>query len=53
MGSPLSPVLASLCMKFLESEFSFNCADNIQLLIWYQYINDIFIVYDKVDSSFK
>ena len=52
MGSPLSPVLANLCMEFLESEFILNCPDNIKPLVWYRYVDDIFIVYDKDDSSF-
>ena len=52
MGSPLSPVLANLCMEFLESEYILNCSDNIRPLLWYRYVDDVFIIYQKDDECF-
>ena len=53
MGSPLSPVLANLCMEFLESECILNCPNNIKPLVWYRYVDDVFIIYQKDDTCFN
>ena len=45
MGSPLSPVLANLCMEFIESEYISSCPDDIKPLLWFRYVDDIFIFY--------
>ena len=44
MGSPLSPILANLCMEFVENEIMNNCEPSLKPLIWVRYVDDIFII---------
>ena len=53
MGSPLSPVLANLCMEFLESDYILNCPNNIKPLLWYHYVDDVFIIYQENEEYFN
>ena len=53
MGSSLSPVLANLCMEFIEIEFISNCPEDIKPLIWFRYVDDVFIIYQKDEANFN
>ena len=45
MGSPLSPVLANLCMEFVEKEILSRCDPEIKPVMWVRYVDDIFILF--------
>ena len=51
MGSPLSPILANLCMEFLEKNFIQSLPDDIRPIVWVRYVDDIFIIYQHSDTS--
>ena len=53
MGSPLSPILANLCMEFLETEILENCPPSIKPIMWVRYVDDIFLVYKGNDDQFQ
>ena len=52
MGSPLSPLLANLCMEFVENEILNNCDPSMKPLIWLRYVDDIFIIFNDTQSDF-
>ena len=52
MGSPLSPILANLCMEFIESEILENCPPQIKPVIWLRYVDDIFIIFQGSEEHF-
>ena len=52
MGSPLSPILANLCMEFVESDLISNCPPEIKPHIWLRYVDDVFVIYKKDDICF-
>ena len=45
MGSPLSPVLANLCMEFVEKDILNRCDPEIKPIMWVRYVDDIFILF--------
>ena len=47
MGSPLSPVLANLCMELLESEYLPLVPDHLRPLFWVRYVDDRLMIYQK------
>ena len=51
MGSPLSPILANLCMEFLERNYIQVLPDNIKPILWVRYVDDIFIIYQHDEAS--
>ena len=53
MGSPLSPVLANLCMEFVEREILNRCDIEIKPLLWVRYVDDIFIVFKGNEDQLK
>ena len=53
MGSPLSPILANLCMEFVETEIMENCSPNLRPVIWVRYVDDIFIIFKGNDVDFN
>ena len=52
MGSPLSPVLANLCMEFFEKLFVNNIPAHIKHELWVRYVDDIFIIYKHNQVAF-
>ena len=52
MGSPLSPILANLCMEFVETEILQNCEPSLRPIFWVRYVDDIFIVFKGNPSYF-
>ena len=52
MGSPLSPLLANLCMEFIEKEILDNCPPEIKPVTWLRYVDDIFLIYKETDECF-
>ena len=52
MGSPLSPILANLCMEFLEKMYVQTLPDDIRAIFWVRYVDDIFIIYQHGDEKF-
>ena len=53
MGSPLSPVLANLCMEFFEKRFLRDIPLNIKHELWVRYVDDIFIIYKHGEEAFE
>ena len=53
MGSPLSPILANICMEFIEKNFIASLPDNIKPLLWVRYVDDVFIIYTHDEASFN
>ena len=53
MGSPLSPILANLCMEFLETDIMAMCPQHIKPTLWVRYVDDIFLVYKWSDAHFQ
>ena len=53
MGSPLSPILANLCLEFIEKNHIQSLPDNIKPLFYVRYVDDIFIIYKHDDHSFN
>ena len=51
MGSPLSPVLANICMEMFESEYLPLIPERLRPFFWVRYVDDIFIIYDYDDDS--
>ena len=45
MGSPLSPILANICMEFVENEILSRCEDSFKPIAWIRYVDDIFIIF--------
>ena len=52
MGSPLSPILANLCMEFIESEIMENCPLHLKPVVWFRYVDDIFIIFKGTQDQF-
>ena len=52
MGSPLSPILANLCMEFVENEILNNCEPTLKPVIWLRYVDDIFIIFKGTQEDF-
>ena len=53
MGSPLSPILANLCLEFLEKQYIQTMPDNIKPILWVRYVDDIFIIYQQDEEAFN
>ena len=53
MGSPLSPILANLCMEFIESEILENCPAHLKPIVWLRYVDDIFIIFKGTEEQFN
>ena len=53
MGSPLSPILANLCMEFVEKDILDYCPPHLKPLIWVRYVDDIFIVFKGTPEEFN
>ena len=53
MGSPLSPILANLCMEFIEKNFIASLPDNIKPIIWVRYVDDVFVIYKEDETAFN
>ena len=51
MGSPLSPIIANLCMEFLERDYILSLPTDIKPLFWVRYVDDIFIIYQHDDDT--
>ena len=51
MGSPLSPILANLCMEFIEKRFIKTLPNDIRPLFWVRYVDDIFIIYQHSEEK--
>ena len=52
MGSPLSPILANICMKFLEVEILNNCPVHFKPKLWVRYVDDVFILFQFGERVF-
>ena len=52
-GSPLSPILANLCMKFLEKNHIQSLSDHIKPIFWVHYMDHISNLYNHDDRSFN
>ena len=53
MGSPLSPILANLCMEFMEKQFIRSLPEDTRPIFWVRYVDDIFIVYQHHDDKLQ
>ena len=53
MGSPLSPILANLCLEFLEKNYIKTLPEDIRALFWVRYVDDVFIVYEHNEEKFS
>ena len=53
MGSPLSPILANLCMEFIENDILDNCPPQIKPVIWLRYVDDIFLIFKESEEHFN
>ena len=53
MGSPLSPILANLCMEFLERNHVNSLPNHIKPIFWVRYVDDIFVIYNHDDTCFN
>ena len=53
MGSPLSPILANLCLEFIEEYHIKPLPDDIKPFIWVRYVDDIFIIYQHDLEAFN
>ena len=53
MGSPLSPILANLCLEFIEEYYIKLLPDNIKPVFWVRYVDDIFIIYQHDVEAFN
>ena len=52
MGSPLSPILANLCMEFIENDILENCPVHLKPAVWLRYVDDIFIIFKGTQDQF-
>ena len=50
MGSPLSPILAKLCMEFFEKKYIETLPEDVKPKFWVRYVDDIFIIYQGSDE---
>ena len=53
MGSPLSPVLANLCMEFVEREILSRCDTETKPILWVRYVDDVFIIFRGNEDQLK
>ena len=53
MGSPLSPILANLCMEYIEEMYVKTLPDDIRAIFWVRYVDDVFIVYQHSEEKFS
>ena len=53
MGSPLSPILANLCLEFMEEYHIKPLPEDIKPFIWVRYVDDIFIIYQHDLDAFN
>ncbi|XP_064121748.1 uncharacterized protein LOC135226235 [Macrobrachium nipponense] len=53
MGSPLTPVLANICMEFVEKEILNRCDEETKPVLWARYVDDIFIIFKGTDEKLK
>ena len=53
MGSPLSPILANLCMEFIEKNYIQSLPDEIKPKFWVRYVDDIFIIFQQNETAFN
>ena len=51
MGSPLSPILANLCMEFFEKRYIETLPEDIKPKFWVRYVDDIFIIFQGDDEQ--
>ena len=53
MGSPLSTILANLCIEFVKSDYISNCPPEIKQHVWLRYVDDGFVIYKKNEICFN
>ena len=53
MGSPLSPILANLCMEFIEKHYIKTMPNDMCPLFWVRYVDDIFIIYQHSEDKLR
>ena len=53
MGSPLSPILANLCLEFIERNHIQTLPAHIKPLFYVRYVDDIFIIYEHDNDTFS
>ena len=48
MGSPLAPALAEVFLKNLESKFINNLINPLEILFYYRFVDDIFVILPQI-----
>ncbi|XP_068707863.1 uncharacterized protein [Montipora foliosa] len=50
MGSPISPIVANLCMEVFE-ERALGCYNGVRPRLWLRYVDDTFVILEKNETS--
>ncbi|XP_068671745.1 uncharacterized protein [Montipora foliosa] len=50
MGSPISPIVANLCMEVFEQR-ALGCYNGVRPRLWLRYVDDTFVILEKNETS--